>query len=84
MNPSYLTADEVPSVEKETLKVKFTQELKDAGKPEAMIENIVKGKLEKAFADEILLEQESIRDGSKKVKDLLSGTTIIKFIRFAI
>lgn len=84
MNPSYLTADEVPSSEKEALKVKFTQELKDAGKPEAMIENIVKGKLDKAFADDILLEQESIRDGSKKVKDLLSGTTIVKFIRFAI
>jgi len=84
MNPSYLTADEIPASEKEALKAKFTQELKDAGKPEAMIENIVKGKLDKAFADDILLEQESIRDASKKVKELLGETTITRFIRFAI
>ena len=85
MNPTYLTADEIPASEKEVLKVKFTEELKAAGKPEAMIENIVKGKLDKAFADDILLEQESIRDGSKKVKDLMTdGFTVSKFIRFAI
>jgi elongation factor Ts len=84
MNPTYLTADEIPAAQKEELKIKFTEELKAAGKPEAMIENIVRGKLDKAFADDILLEQESIRDASKKVKDLLSETTIIKFTRFAI
>ncbi|MDR0651651.1 MAG: translation elongation factor Ts [Candidatus Peribacteria bacterium] len=85
MNPSYLTFDEVPVEEKETLKVKFTEELKAAGKPEAMIENIVKGKLDKAFADKVLLEQEYIRDGAKKVKELLGeGFMITKFIRFAI
>ena len=84
MNPTYLTVDEIPAAEKEALKQKFTEELKAAGKPEAMIENIVKGKLDKAFADDILLEQESIRDASKKVKELLSGTTITKFVRFAI
>ncbi|MDR2415406.1 MAG: translation elongation factor Ts [Candidatus Peribacteria bacterium] len=85
MNPTYLTFDEVPASEKETLKEKFTEELKAAGKPEAMIENIVKGKLEKTFAEEVLLEQEYIRDGAKKVKELLTeGFTITKFVRFAI
>ncbi|MDR0607859.1 MAG: translation elongation factor Ts [Candidatus Peribacteria bacterium] len=85
MNPTYLTFDEVPASEKEVAKVKFTEELKAAGKPEAMIENIVKGKLDKAFADEVLLEQEYIRDGSKKVKELLTdGFTIVKFTRLAI
>lgn len=85
MNPTYLTADEVPSEEKEALRVKFTEELKAAGKPEAMIANIVEGKIAKAFAEDILLEQESIRDGSKKVKDLIKGDfSITKFERFAI
>jgi elongation factor Ts len=85
MNPTYLTFDEVPASEKEALKAKFTEELKAAGKPEAMIENIVKGKLDKAFAEDVLLEQEYIRDGAKKVKDLLTnGFTVVKFTRFAI
>ncbi|MDR2190685.1 MAG: translation elongation factor Ts [Candidatus Peribacteria bacterium] len=85
MNPTYLTFDEVSASEKETLKAKFTEELKAAGKPEAMIENIVKGKLDKAFAEEVLLEQEYIRDCAQKVKTLLTdGFTITKFVRFAI
>jgi elongation factor Ts len=85
MNPTYLLLDEVPANERETAKAKFVEELKSQGKPEAMIENIVKGKLDKAFAEEVLLEQEYIRDGSKKVKDLLpEGFVISKFTRFAI
>ena len=85
MNPSYLTFDEVPAAEKEEAKAKFTAELKAAGKPEAMIENIVKGKLDKAFADDVLLEQEYIRDGSKKVKELITeGFMVTKFTRLAI
>jgi elongation factor Ts len=85
MNPTYLTFDEVSAEEKEAAKAKFTEELKAQGKPEAMIENIVKGKLEKAFSEDVLLEQEYIRDGSKKVKDVVTdGFTIVKFTRFAI
>lgn len=85
MNPTYLNFDEVPQNEKEEAKAKFTEELKAQGKPEAMIEQIVKGKLDKAFADEVLLEQEYIRDGSKKVKDIMTGDfEIRKFQRFAI
>jgi elongation factor Ts len=85
MNPTYLSFDEVPSDEKDALKIKFTEELKAAGKPEAMIETIVKGKIDKAFAEEVLLEQESIRDCAKKVKDLVNdGFMISKFVRFSI
>ncbi|MDD2537706.1 MAG: translation elongation factor Ts [Candidatus Absconditabacteria bacterium] len=85
MNPTYLTFDEVPADQKEEAKSKFTEELKAAGKPEAMIENIVKGKLDKAFADDVLLEQEYIRDGSKKIKELLKdGFVVTSFSRFAI
>jgi len=85
MNPTYLSFDEIPANEREEAKAKFTEELKAQGKPEAMIEQIVKGKLDKAFADDVLLEQEYIRDGGKKVKELLTdGFVVQKFVRFAI
>lgn len=85
LNPEYLTFDEVPADEKAKLEIKFTEELKAAGKPEAMIPNIVKGKIDKAFADVVLLEQEYIRDGSKKVKEILpAGFEVAKFYRFAV
>ena len=50
-----------------------------------MIANIVKGKIDKAFADVVLLEQEYIRDGAKKVKEILpAGFEVTKFYRFAV
>lgn len=85
LNPDYLNFDEVPADEKAKLEAQFTQELKAAGKPEAMIANIVKGKIDKAFADVVLLEQEYIRDGAKKVKEILpTGFEVTKFYRFAV
>ena len=85
LDPDYLTFDDVPAEEKEKLKAEFTEELKKQGKPENMIENIVKGKINKAFADVVLLEQEYIRDGAKKVKEIIpAGFEIKKFYRFAV
>lgn len=85
LNPDYLTFDEVPAEEKQKLEAQFSEELRAAGKPEAMISNIVKGKINKAFADVVLLEQEYIRDGAKKVKEILpAGFEISKFYRFAV
>ena len=85
LNPDYLSFDEVPADEKAKLEAQFTEELKAAGKPENMIANIVKGKVDKAFADNVLLEQEYIRDGGKKVKEILpAGFEITKFYRFSV
>ena len=85
MDPTYLTFDEVPQSEKDLAIARFTEELKAAGKPEAMIPQIVAGKLNKEFADDVLLEQESIHDNTKKVKDMISGDfQISKFKRFAV
>ena len=85
MDPTYLTFDEVPQSEKDAATARFTEELKAAGKPEAMIPQIVAWKLNKEFADDVLLEQESIHDNTKKVKDMISGDfQISKFRRFAI
>ena len=67
------------------LREEFSAELKAAGKPEVMIAQIVEGKIKKALADNVLLEQECIRDGSKKVKEILpADMKVNKFIRMAI
>jgi len=85
MNPSYMSFDEIDINEAAKLKEEFTEELKAAGKPEAMIEQIVDGKIKKALADGVLLEQEYIRDGSKKVKDILpADMKVLSFVRMSI
>lgn len=85
MNPTFVSFDQVDANETAKMKEEFTAELKAAGKPEAMIAQIVDGKIKKALADVVLLEQEYIRDGAKKVKDILpADMKVIAFVRMAI
>jgi len=85
MNPKYVSFDQVDQSQIAQLTEEFGAELKAAGKPEAMIAGIVEGKIKKALAEDVLLEQEYIRDGAKKIKDILpAGFTVLGFIRIAL
>lgn len=58
------------------------------GKPEAMLEKIALGKLNKFYKDNTLLNQEFVKDGSKTIAQLLDGVqkglTVTEFKRIAI
>lgn len=85
MNPTYLDFDAVPADTITELEAKFKKELKESGKPENMIEQILKGKLSKALSEDVLLEQEYIRDGSKKIKNIIpEGFTVTSYIRLSV
>ena len=61
---------------------------KNAGKPDAMLEKIAQGKLEKFFKEMTLINQEFIKDNKLKVADYLKAADkdlhVTKFIRFAL
>ena len=85
MNPTFVSFDQVDANETAKLKEEFTAELIASGKPEAMIAQIVDSKIKKSLADVVLLEQEYIRDGAKKIKEILpADMKVHKFIRIAI
>ncbi|HOG15222.1 MAG TPA: translation elongation factor Ts [Candidatus Absconditabacterales bacterium] len=85
MNPSYLDFDSVPSDIISKMESQFRQELLDSGKPENILDQILKGKLTKALAEDVLLEQEYIRDGSKKIKNIIpEGFQLKSYIRLAV
>jgi elongation factor Ts len=48
------------------------EQARQEGKPEAMLENIAKGKLNKFFKERTLLNQEFIKDGKKTVGQVIS------------
>ncbi len=58
------------------------------GKPEAMLEKIALGKLNKFYKDNTLLNQEFVKDGSKTIAQLLDGVqkglTVTEFKRISI
>ena len=68
----YVRREEVPAALLEREREVYGAQLREQGKPEAMIEKIVAGKLEKYHAEVCLLEQPSIRDDKKTVGDLVS------------
>ena len=68
----------------------ITEELKNSGKDNKIIDKISTGKLDKFIADNTLLNQEWIMDPKKKVKDVLKEVAgkdkieVKKFIRFKV
>lgn len=84
MNPDYLSLETVPADVKEKVKAELAAEVAASGKPVDMVEKIVAGKFDKAFADSVLLEQAAIWDDSQKVKDAAKAINIVDFVRIAI
>ncbi len=84
MSPTYLSVDDVPQDEKDTMRSWFEEEMKDSWKPVEIMENIITWKMNKKFSDFVLLEQVSIFDDSKKIKQILGETKISGYVRYAI
>ena len=86
MKAQYLTREDVPAdivaAEKDVLEKKTLEE----GKPEAAVAKIVEGRLGGFFKEIVLLEQESVTESKKTVKQVLdaSGTTVKRFARFEV
>lgn len=83
-NPKYLLPAEVPTEEIDKEKEIARELLLKEGKPAEMIEKILEGKMSKYYGEVCLVEQEYIKDDKKKVKDILGGVNIIKFVRFGL
>jgi elongation factor Ts len=85
--PQFTTRDEVPAEVVEATRREAEAAAKAEGKPEAIVLRIVEGKVNKFFADSVLLEQVSVLDESKKkVRQLLdeAGITVKRFARFEV
>lgn len=83
-NPKYLESSEVEAGEMDREREIYRDQLIKEGKPEAMIEKILEGKMAKYYSEVCLIEQEYIKDDKKKVKDILGTVKILSFVRFSL
>ena len=74
--PAYLTRAEVPAEAVEKEKEILKQQVMGEGKPEAIAEKIVLGKIGKFYEENCLLEQKFIKDPDVKLIDLLKKAHI--------
>lgn len=84
MHPKYIAREQVPAAEVNKEKEIYAEQLKKEGKPENMIEKIMAGKLNKYFEEVCLVDQEFIKDDSKRVRDVLGEAKIEKFIVYSL
>jgi len=84
MQPEYLKAEQIPAdiIAKE--KEIYTEQLKAEGKPEAIIEKIMGGKLNKFYEDNCLLNQKFVKDDSKSIQEVIKDANITSYLLFKI
>ncbi len=90
--PQFLCREEVTSDTLEREKEIYRQQALEEGKPEKLVDKIAEGKINKFYENYCLLEQAWIRDGDKKINDLIVeaiaklGENIVlrRFARFSI
>lgn len=70
--PAYVNREQVPAADVEAEKEALTREAQQEGKPEAVIEKIVAGRIDKFFAEIVMLDQPYIKDDKKTVGQLLA------------
>ena len=84
VNPSCLSRETVPTEALERERAIYEAQARETGKPANVISKIVDGKMEKFYGDACLLEQVFIKDpdGKLKVKNILKGAVIRRFVRY--
>ena len=93
-NPRWLRREEVPAAELDQEKSVHRAQLREQGKPEAMLDKIIPGKIEKFYKEYCLLEQAFFRDpeGKRSVQDEINAAIAIigenmqvrRFTRYAL
>ena len=91
-NPASISREDMDPTVLEREKSIFTDQAKESGKPENIINKMVEGRIEKFYSESCLLEQHYIKDSERKVSDLLTeavstlGENIVinRFVRYAI
>jgi elongation factor Ts len=91
MPAEYLDRAAVPQAKIDELRAEFVKQVPD-GKPPAVAEKIVEGKLNKWFEDHVVLEQSFVKDDSITVGELVNGVsgvlgekmTVRRFAKFAL
>lgn len=91
-NPLSISREDIDNTILQREKAIYSDQAKESGKPENIIDKMVDGRIEKFYAESCLLEQQFIKDPDRKIGDLMTeavatlGENIVinRFIRFAV
>ena len=86
INPKYVNRDEVPADVVAHEKEVLTEEAKNEGKPEKIVEKMVMGRMNKFFGEICLDDQEFVKDSDQKVGKYVAskGGKVESFVRYEV
>jgi len=86
LRAKYLTREDVPADVVDSERRVLEEKTRAEGKPEQAVAKIVDGRLNAFYADNVLLEQESVREAKKTVKQVLdeAGVNVTNFVHFEV
>ncbi|MDW8032572.1 MAG: translation elongation factor Ts [Aquificaceae bacterium] len=88
MKPEYVSIQSVDPEALERERRILTEQARQEGKPENIIEKVVEGRLKKFYQEKVLLEQAFIKEEKKTVgqylKESSTGVEIKRFVRFEV
>lgn len=92
LNPEYIRREDVPEAVVDAERQLQRRRALEEGKPEAVADKIVAGRMDKFFQEIVLMEQAFLKDEDKTIQQLLSETVasvgesieIRRFARFAL
>jgi len=86
LDPIGVTREEVPEEVVEREREIAKDAALNEGKPEHVIDNIVNGKVERFFEDNVLLEQAFVKDSSQSVQEMIdeADVDVKQFTRYAL
>ena len=85
-SPAAATTDDLDPALVEKEKNFLTEQARESGKPENIIENMIKGRIKKFYKEVVLVEQNFVMNPDQTVGQFLeeSGATLNGFVRFAL
>jgi elongation factor Ts len=91
-DPRYVRREEIPADVLEKEKEIYRAQFADSGKPSAVVEKIVEGKLGSFYSQIVLIDQPSVRDPNVTVSQLIAqasaktgeNITVSRFARFKV
>jgi len=86
INPQFIDQTQVPADQLEKEKEILKQEALNEGKPEAIVEKMVIGRLNKYLKDICLVNQPFVKDGDVTVEKFVknNGMNVVSFLRLAV
>ena len=90
VNPQYISKEDVPAEDIERERAVLRAQALNEGKPEKIVDKMVEGRISKFYENYCLLEQPFVKDGDKKVIDVLNSLvatigekiTVRRFVRY--